>query len=57
MATTRVKVLQSWSGGFYGSREKGERFDYDLDKDDADLKKLGFVEAVGDESKPAADKK
>ena len=43
MAKQEVTVVQGWSGGPYGSREPGETFEYDLQKDDADLAKLGLV--------------
>lgn len=48
----KVKALRDFGPSAVGSRTKNERFDYDMDKDPAGLKKLGFVEAV-DEQPPA----
>lgn len=50
----KVKALRSFQSEGVGSREEGERFDYDVDRDPHRLVKDGFVEAV---EKPApADK-
>ena len=58
MATARtnveVEVVTGWSGGPYGSREPGETFDYDWERDPADLVKLGLVKKAG--ARAAAEK-
>jgi hypothetical protein len=47
----KVTANRQFSSAQYGSYEKGDRFYYDVDKDPADLKKLGFIDVDGD--KPA----
>lgn len=48
----KVKALRDFRSGTIGSRTKGDRFEYDIDKDPADLVKLGLVEVL---DKPAAE--
>ncbi len=55
MAMVQVKVVRDFQGsGEYGSRAKGEKFDYNMDSDPGGLKKLGLVEPVDAEPAPKA---
>ncbi len=57
MTMVQVKVLRDFQGsGEYGSRAKGEKFEYNMDSDPGGLKKLGLVEAVEAEAAPKATK-
>ena len=40
----RVKANRDFSSAHTGSRSKGESFSYDVDKDPAELVKLGYIE-------------
>lgn len=44
----RVEVVEGrgWAGGPYGSKDSGDRFDYDLKNDPHKLGALGLVKAV-----------
>jgi hypothetical protein len=44
MAEVKVTALRDFRNVDLGSKTKGDRFDYDVDKDPADLVKLGLVQ-------------
>lgn len=48
MAKREVEVVEGrgWSGGPYGSKESGDRFDYDVSADPEKLVELGLVAPV-----------
>jgi len=56
MTTVKVKATRDFQSAQYGSRQRGEQFDYDLDKDSGRLRRDGFVEAAAATAKPAAAK-
>jgi hypothetical protein len=49
----KVTANRPFSSALVGARERGERFHYDVDKDPADLKKLGFIDVDGDKASEA----
>ena len=56
MTKVRVKALADIRSA-NGNRAAGDKFDYDLDRDPDDLKRLGVVETVEPAKSASADSK